>query len=192
MFPLGVLGGGEAADPLDIQFNGLPFIDATGNHPLQYPVGVTESGGSAVFNNNAANFISVLRSGYRLQNSIEVNCRVNLTNNGGLQSIWTMLDAAGAEVFRLFVTAIGEIGFYMGTAIPVYFGFTYGVSTELKVQYDKVAHTLKLYKNGVLVLTEVGVALQANVQRSMRIGNFRTANPFPMNGTMDYITVAEF
>jgi len=192
MFPLGILSARESPDPLNIQFNGLPFFDATGNHPLQYPVGVTESGGSAVFNNNAANFITVLNSGYRLQNSIEVNCRVNLTNNGTVQSLWTMLDASDSQVFRLFVTAIGEIGFYLGVSIPIYFGFSYGVSTELKVQYDSVSHTLKLYKNGVLVLTEVGVALQSNVQRNMRIGNFSAANPFPMNGTMDYITVTEF
>ena len=191
MFPLGVLGGGEAADPLDIQFNGLPFFDATGNHPLQYPVGVTESGGSAVFNNNAANFISVLRSGYRLQNSLEVNCRVNLINNGTNQSLWTMLDASGTEVFRLFVTAIGEIGFYMGFSTPAVFGFTYGVSVELKVQYDKTAQTLKLYKDGILAWTQPNVINQANVQRSMRIGNYRAANPFPMNGSMDYLTVTE-
>lgn len=191
MFPLGVLNRAEAPDPLDIQFNGLPFIDATGNHRLQYPSGVTESGGSAVFDNNAANFITVLRSSYRLQNSLEVNCRVNLINNGSNQSLWTMLDASGTEVFRLFVTAIGEIGYYMGFVVPTYFGFTYGVSVELKVQYNKAAQTLKLYKNGVLVATQSGVTAQQNVKRSMRIGNYRAANPFPMNGSMDYITVTE-
>lgn len=191
MFPLGILSARESPDPLNIQFNGLPFFDATGNHPLQYPLGVTESGGSAVFNNNAANFITVLNSGYRLQNSIEVNCRVNLTNNGSLQSIWTMLDAAGLEVFRLFVTAIGEIGFYLGLTSPAVFGFSYGVSTELKVQYDSVAHTLKLYKDGVLLNTQSGVGVQSNVQRNMRIGNFRAANPFQLSGTMDYLTVTE-
>jgi hypothetical protein len=66
MFPLGVVAGGEALNALNIQFNGLPFYDAAGNHPLTYPAGVTESSGKAVFNNVAANYIklTVLAIGY--------------------------------------------------------------------------------------------------------------------------------
>ena len=193
MFPLGVLAGGEALNALNIQFNGLPFYDAAGNHPLTYPAGVTESSGKAVFNNVAANYIKVDRSSYRLQSSIEVICKINLTSNGTLQSVWTMLNAAGDQVFRLFIAADGSIGFYMGDYTGLaYFAYSWGSSVELKVIYDKAAGELKLYKDGALIGTVVSVGVQVNVKRDLRIGNYTAANPFPMNGQMDYLTIAEF
>ncbi len=194
MFPLGVLAGGEALNALNIQFNGLPFYDAAGNHPLTYPAGVTESSGKAVFNNVAANYIKVDRSSYRLQSSIEVICKINLTNNGTLQSVWTMLPDVGAsDVFRLFIAADGSIAFYMGGHIGfVYFAYTWGTSVELKVTYNKAAQTLRLYKDGAMIGEVVSVVAQTNVKRDLRIGNYTAANPFPMNGQLDYLTIAEF
>lgn len=69
-------------------------------------------------------------------------------------------------------------------------------------QKKAAASTLALYhfnsnfldssgNNRYLTGTATISSAHQNVKRSMRIGNYRAANPFPMSGTMDYLTVTE-
>lgn len=177
-----------------LDFETFPFVDTTGRHTVSN-FGVTQSGGSAYFNNPSDSSLARLdvlgnQDDFNLQNDFDISFTANVASFSGRsdQILFSIENDSGTSVVECYVKNTGQIYLNFPSATFITSTGIIGTATSYNIRIERRGTSAQIWVNDIArAIVTPSIPAILNVPRKLVLGaSARTGvNGFGINGTID-------
>jgi len=178
-----------------LDFESFPFVDTTGRHTISN-YGVTQSGGSAYFNNPSDNSLARLEvvgneNDFNLQNDFDISFTVNIPSFAGRgdQLFFTITNLSNTEIaLQCYIKNTGEIYLVFPSATFITSTGIIAAATSYNIRIERRGTSAQIWVNDIARATVTpSIPAIPNEPRKLVLGasTHSIINGAGINGTID-------